>query len=107
MTDNIQMSEKEINQAIKVLLSYDVNGTRYSKNDNYGKPKTQYLRKLVLMTDVELREECKDKIWLSSYAANNARSDYHWQCDACYDECKRRNKDNTYVAAYKSVSSQI
>jgi hypothetical protein len=52
----------------------------------------------------KLREECESKIWLSAYAANNPRSDFHWQCDACYDECKKRNKENIYDTAYKAVS---
>ena len=30
-------------------------------------------------------EETERMIWLSAFANNNPRSDYHWRCDACYD----------------------
>lgn len=69
-------------------------------NDNYGKPKSEYLQKLINMNEKELFEECKKMIWLSAYAMNNPRSDYHWQCDACYDECEKRDKRNIYQRAY-------
>jgi len=50
----------------------------------------------------------KKYIWLSAFANNNHRSDYHWQCDATYDEWKRR-KGNTdmYGKAHKEVSWDI
>lgn len=76
----------------------------YAGNDNYGKPKKLYLEKLEAMDDDALRKECEQKIWLSAYAANNPRSDYHWHCDATYDECKRRGKPEIYSKAHKSVS---
>jgi len=59
------------------------------------------------MTNAELGEACEDKIWLSAYADNNPRSDYHWQCDACYDECVARDKVNIYELAHKRVSSSV
>lgn len=68
---------------------------------NPAKPKSEYLDKLVEMDDEALLEECKDKIWLSAYANNNPRSDYHWQCDACADECEYRNKGYIYDQAHK------
>jgi len=74
---------------------------QYIGNDNYGKPKSEYLVRLSNMNDNELFEECKRKIWLSAYASNNPRSDYHWHCTACYDECLRREKVNIYDKAYK------
>lgn len=43
-----------------------------------------------------------EMIWLSAYASNNPRSDYHWQCDACYDECKKRGKEDIYNRAHKA-----
>lgn len=67
--------------------------------DNYGRPKAEYFAKLAAMTDPELYQECKSKIWLSAYANNNPRSDYHWQSDACYDESKKREGD-IYGQAY-------
>jgi hypothetical protein len=51
---------------------------KYQGKDNYGKPKSEYLARLTGMTDEELYDECKIKIWGSAFAANNSRSDYHW-----------------------------
>jgi hypothetical protein len=80
---------------------------KYEGNDNYGNPKQIYLDKLKGMSTKELREECEHMIWLSAYANNNPRSDYHWQCDACYDECEGRNKLYIYEQAHKYVSSSV
>jgi hypothetical protein len=73
-------------------------------NDLDKKP--AYLKKLEAMTDEELYKECKDKIWFSAYANNNPRSCYHWQCDATYDEAKRRDKVEIYTKAHEVMSSQ-
>lgn len=73
---------------------------KYEGKDNYGKPKSEYLAKLAAQSDDELLQEAKDRIWFSAYAANNPRSDYHWQCDAVYDECDRRGKIEIYKKAY-------
>lgn len=70
--------------------------TRYTGNDNHGQPKSAYIERLAAMTEQELRKACSDKIWLSAYASNNPRSDYHWQCDAVYDECVRRGRVDIY-----------
>ena len=80
---------------------------KYDGNDNYGKPKSDYLNKLKAMTDRELKDACKEMIWLSAYANNNPRSDYHWQCDACYDESANRDKVYIYEQAHKYVSSSV
>jgi len=80
---------------------------KYAGNSNYGKPKSQYLDKLSTMTDEEILDECDSKIWLSSYAANNPRSDYHWQCDACYDECRKRDKVRIYKKAYRLIEKSL
>jgi hypothetical protein len=69
--------------------------------DNYGRPKAKYIAKLAACSDEELAEECDKYIWLSAYAANNPRSDYHWMVDACYDECERRGKPKIYAMAHK------
>ena len=69
---------------------------KYDGFDNYGRPKTDYIARLAGMTEAELAEETRDMIWLSAFASNNARSDYHWQVDACYDEWKRRGKTYRY-----------
>ncbi len=68
--------------------------------DNYGNPKQLYVDNLALMNDEALFKETEQKIWLSAYASNNHRSDYHWQCDSCYNECKRRSKPEIYSQAY-------
>lgn len=68
--------------------------------DNYGNPNSDYVAKIAAMSDWELFEETKNKIWLSAYASNNPRSDYHWQADACYDECKNRGQHDLYQRAY-------
>lgn len=99
--------KNELPDSVNALLKAGEFSGRYKGNDNSGKPKTEYLKKMTLMTDEELAEECKSKIWLSAYASNNHRSDYHWHCDCCYDECKRREKDYIYDKAHKSVSSGI
>jgi hypothetical protein len=64
----------------------------------------EYDAKLLAMTDKALFDECKSMIWLSAYASNNPRSDYHWQCDACYDECVRRGQPQIYDEAHKAAS---
>lgn len=64
---------------------------QFEGNDNYGKPKSEYLDRIASMTDDELSKETANKIWLSAYAANNKRSDYHWHVDALYAECVKRD----------------
>lgn len=77
---------------------------KYSGNDNYGHPKQDYLDKLAGMTDEKLVEETERMIWLSAYANNNPRSDYHWQARACHDEADKRGKvDEIYVRAYNQA----
>lgn len=75
----------------------------YQNKDNYGNPKQNYLDKLAKMNDEQLRHECNQMIWFSAYANNNPRSDYHWQCDACYDECKKRDKPNIYSGEHSEL----
>lgn len=77
---------------------------KYFGNDNRGHPKADYLARLAAMDDEELQRECAGKIWLSAYAANNPRSDYHWHVDACYDECQRRGKPEIYQQGYNRAS---
>ena len=52
------------------------------------------------MSDEQLYEETGHKIWLSAFAGNNPRSDYHWHVDVCYDEWKHRGKAEEYQRAY-------
>lgn len=74
--------------------------------DNSGKPRQLYACSLAKMDETEFRKEAEMKIWLSAYASNNRRSDYHWQCDACYDEAQRREKPEIYTEAWEKASAQ-
>jgi hypothetical protein len=73
---------------------------QYKGKDNFGELRAVYIFKLMAMSDEELYAEMKSKIWLSAYAANNSRSDYHWHCDATYQEGERRGKPGLYSRAY-------
>ena len=77
---------------------------KYEGLDNSGRPRQAYLDKLRVMTDEALHKESEGKIWLSAYAANNRKSDYHWQCDACFHECERRGKLQIYRQAWNQAS---
>jgi hypothetical protein len=63
----------------------------------------QYRKKLAGMTDDDLLNEVESKVWLSGYAANNPRSEYHGQCDATYDEAKRREKVWLYQRGWNAA----
>ncbi len=63
-----------------------------------------FREKLEKASDDELREFCRRYIWLSAYANNNPHSDFHWMCDFCYDECKRRDKISTYTEEHSKLS---
>ena len=99
------MTVVEIKEAANRIIAG--NEHKYGGKDNYGKPKREYIEKLVQMTDEQLFEEMKSKIWLSAYAANNPRSDYHFHCDATWDEGKRRGKSDLYGEAHRKVSESI
>lgn len=79
----------------------------YAFIDNDKNVATDYLQKIINMNEDQLSEETERKIWLSAFAANNPRSDYHYQCDACYDEWQRRNKPQGYSNAYDKVAKTI
>lgn len=70
------------------------------------KLRQEWNEKIAAMTEAELFLACKEYIWLSAYANNNPRSNFHWKCDATYDECKRRNKSEIYSKAHTEVSKQ-
>jgi hypothetical protein len=71
--------------------------------DNYGKPKQNFVDKIEAMSDEAFVDKAQQTIWLSAFANNNPRSDYHWQADACYDEAVRRGKPELYSKAQTSV----
>ncbi len=79
---------------------------KYAGLDNHKKPKSDFLKKLADGDDKALAEACDLYIWLSAYANNNPRSDYHWMCNACYDECQRRGKPEIYSASHKRQSAR-
>ena len=68
--------------------------------DNDGKPRQDFANTIAALSDAELMAQAEKKIWLSAYANNNPRSDYHWQADACYDEAHRRGRPELYTQAY-------
>jgi hypothetical protein len=70
---------------------------------NYGTPRQEYADKLVIMTDTELFNNCKEFTWLSAYATNNKQSDYHWMWDACILECCRRDREDLFKKAGDEV----
>jgi hypothetical protein len=78
----------------------------FSGKDNYGKPKQEYVDRIAAMTDAELEKETERKIWLSAYAGNNPRSDYHWHSDACYVECEKRDP-KMYEACFEAAKASM
>lgn len=99
------MTKEQTITAVEQLLKKGEFTGKYNGLDNHKKPKRAYLEKVVNMTDEELLKECVSKIWLSAFANNNPKSDYHWHCDCCYDECQRRNREDIYKKAYDEASS--
>lgn len=80
---------------------------RVPAKDNYGNPGQDFVDRLSALDDAALERETEKYIWLSSYAGNNPRSDFHWQCDACWDECEKRGQRSIYERAYKAVERQV
>lgn len=73
--------------------------------DNSGKPRQHYADRLAILDIDALRKETEDKIWLSAYANNNPRSDYHWHVTACYNEWASRGKPEEYAACYEAAKN--
>jgi hypothetical protein len=65
----------------------------------------EFKKKLADMDEARFLEEAGDRIHLSAFASNNPGSDYHWQCDLCYDESVRRGGKEAplYKKAYEAV----
>jgi hypothetical protein len=74
--------------------------------DNYGKPRQDFADCIATMDDTAFVEKAEQYIWLSAYASNNPRSDYHWMATATYNEAERRGKPELYNRAWKRASSQ-
>lgn len=86
------------------------------ERDNYGRPSSEYVAKVSSMDDDALVGEVANKVYLSAYAANNPRSDYHWHADVLYDEARRREKPWLYqrgwnqayrLAGYEPSESEV
>lgn len=75
--------------------------------DNYRKPRQEFADKLATLDEAGFVKETERKIWLSAYANNNPRSDYHWQADACYDEAQRRGNVSLYEKAWNAVRASV
>jgi hypothetical protein len=73
--------------------------------DNYGAPRQHFADSLAASDDAQFMQTAEEYIWLSAYAANNYRSDYHWKADACYDEAKRRGNPDLYKRAWERAAS--
>lgn len=74
--------------------------------DNYKRPRQAFADKIAALDDQAFVTEATQVIWMSAFANNNPRSDYHWQADACYDEAQRRGNPGLYSHAHKRASSQ-
>jgi hypothetical protein len=68
--------------------------------DNYGKPRQEFADEIAAVDDEPFVKRAERTIWLSAYADNNPRSDYHWQAAACYHEAERRGDPELYSRAY-------
>lgn len=71
--------------------------------DNAIEKQAEFENKLRSLDSAALFDEAANRIWLSAYANNNPRSCYHWQADACYDECARRERPDIYRSAYRKT----
>jgi hypothetical protein len=80
---------------------------RLKGNDNYGKPRQAFADKLAAASDEEYLKIAEERIWLSAYANNNPRSDYHWQADTCHDEAIRRGNPDLYQQAWEKVRASL
>ena len=79
----------------------------FEGKDNDGRPKQEFVAKIAAMTDDEFVKKTENIIWLSAFASNNPRSDFHWQADACYEEAQRRGKPELYQKAYDQAERTI
>jgi len=66
---------------------------KYPGVDNFGRLRSQYLAKILNMTNEELESETGQMIYHSARCHNRPRADWHWMVAACYDECGRRDQD--------------
>ena len=72
--------------------------------DNNGRPRQELADKIAAFDDKAFFEFTEKTVWLSAYANNNPRSDFHWQADACYAEAQRRGKPDIYKQAWEKAA---
>lgn len=77
-----------------------------SGKGNYH-PRQHFADELSVADESELGSMCNRYIWLSAFASNNYNSDYHWQADACYYECKRRDRGDIYQREYDVLVAEV
>jgi len=74
--------------------------------DNYGRPRQDFADRIAAMDDETFVREVEQYVWLSAYASSNPRSDYHWMCDATYDEAKRRGNTDLYQRGWNRAAGK-
>lgn len=74
--------------------------------DNHGQPRQNFADRIAAMDDETFVREVEQYVWLSAYADNNPRSDYHWMCDATYDEAKRRGNPDLYQRGWNRAAGK-
>lgn len=72
--------------------------------DNAGKPRQAFADKIAALDDAAFVKLAEERIWLSAFANNNPRSDYHWQADACHTEAERRGNPELYNEAWRKAA---
>lgn len=92
--------------AVAAVLDVRPYTEEFFGNDNYGNPKENYIYKIGLMDDEKLIKETETMIFLSAFASNNPKSDYHWMCDVTYREWQLRGKVKNYEIAHANVSGR-
>lgn len=85
-------------------MSKTMDRVQIDGKDNYGNPRQEYANVISHKNDTAFLKEAEKLIWLSAYANNNPRSDYHWQADLCYREAVRRGKPELYTQAWERAS---
>lgn len=73
---------------------------------NHSVPCQHFADSIGASDDEQFVQTATEIIWLSAYASNNTRSDYHWQASACYYEAQRRGKPELYQQAYDEARKQ-
>ena len=86
-------------------MNDNANSVKLKGRNNKGEPRQIFADRVATLDDASFVKQTETIIWLSAYANNNSRSDYHWQADACYDEARRRGKPELYSKAHKRAEN--